>query len=508
MKTKQYFVSFTTAVMALSLTQVAQAEEQNQNGSYKLPPQTRYLSDEQVTNLSGATEKIEIQPNEYTPGALKFLHAEVKTTFGTTSYERQILDITQSYFGLTVGDKVDEAINNFSKYAGDRKLVVGLNVKASLTPFLLESSAKKKVHAAVFEKVKQGAMAAAAMKVKAGFEQQVYPLVQAGKLTEEEYQAMLATNISKTTNAVSHNTALLNALAEPHLEKADERIEAVAQEILLQEVSLKFAWSPLAEDKLIIFGTVGKAQVNGNLKQGLRAVTAFGGWANIGATTQGTGTVQMGVQTAVLDDIKVTLESWVFHNRLPTRSGQTLLFNVVSMPDDVFHNHQDITRLDSNMQKITVEMPSKIAPTSDTVYVMTGDFNGNRAYGGGAIVRVLPKISLQVEGMVGRQVPYHSAVMEAILYHATDKLTLFLANENVNSLMSPYQVANAKTTPGQLGSVAVGAGYTIGKWDLGHDVKAAINAMGEFRCFYQNKGMYDTDACGVDAGLSGQVSWQ
>ncbi len=504
------FIKFTvTALMTVTISQGSRsAETATQEKEFKLPPQKRYLTDEQIEKLTAETQKIEITPNEYTPKFLNYFHAEIKTSFGSTSYERQILDITQSYFGLIIGDKVDDAINDFVKYADDRQFVIGLNVKASIAPLLLESSSKKKVHEAVFEKVKAGAVSAAAIKVKQGFETQVHPLVAAGQMTEPEYQAMLATNIAQTTNALANNKAMLSALADPYLKEADRRVEAVAQEVILQEVSIKFAWSPLKDDSIIIFGTVGKAQVNGNFKQGVRGATAFGGWANIGATTQGTGTVHIGVQAAIMNDIKVTFESWVFHNRLPTRSGQTLLFNVVSMPEEVFENHQDILKLDSNMQKITVEMPSKLAPTKDSVYFATGDFNGDRAFAGGAIVRILPKISLQVEGTVGRETLYKLAFMEAILYHVNDKLTLYVANENVRDLKSAYHVANPKVTPGQIGAASLGASYAIGKWSLGYDVTAALNATAAFKCFYQKTGLYDQDTCGVDAGISAQVNWR
>ena len=184
------------------------------------------------------------------------------------------------------------------------------------------------------------------------------------------------------------------------------------------------------------------------------------------------------------------------------------MFNVVSMSDSVFDNHQDISRLDSNMQKITIEMPSKVAPAKDTVYFTTGDFKGDRAYGAGAIIRVLPKISIQVEGTMGREAVYSSALMEAILYHVDDKLTLFVANENVKNLKSGYQVANPKVVPGQVGAASIGAAYAIGKWSLGYDVTAALNATSAVKCFYQKDGLFDQDQCGLDAGMSANVQWK
>lgn len=503
-------IKFTvTALMTVTISHGAGAADQKtQEKEFKLPPPVRYLTAEQIDKITAQTQKIEIKPNEYTPKFLKYFHAEIKSTFGGTTYERQLMDITQSYFGLTIGDKVDEALNNFSKYAEDRQFLVGLNVKASVVPLVLKSSTKKKVDEAVLEKVKEGAVAAAAIKVQQGFEAKVHPGVAAGRLSEQEYQAMLATNIKQTTTAVANNHELINALAQPHLAEADRRIEAVAEEIILQELSVKFAWSPFKDDSIIIFGTVGKAQVNGNFKQGIRSATAFGGWANIGQTTQGTGSVQLGVQTAIAGDIKVTFESWMFHNRLPTRSGSTLLFNVVAMPEDVFENHQDITNLDSNLQKITLEIPSQIAPAKDTVYFATGDFNGDRSFGAGAIVRILPKISVQVEGTIGRDALYKSAFMEAILYHVNEKLTLYVANENVKDLKSAYHVENPKVTPGQMGAASVGASYAIGKWSLGYDVTAALNTTAGFKCFYEKTGLYDQDTCGVDTGVSAQVQWK
>jgi hypothetical protein len=319
---------------------------------------------------------------------------------------------------------------------------------------------------------------------------------------------MLATNIEKTKTAVEGNDALIQKLAAPFQEEADERVDQAVDEFLFQEVSVKFAWSPNSNDSIIIFGDVGKAIVNGNFKQELRAATAFGGWANIGNTTQGTGEVHLGVQSVIRNDIKLTLESWVFHNRLPVRSGQTYLFNVTTMSPEAFKNQVEFSHLDSNMQKITIERPSRLAPTKDTVYFSTGDFAGNRAYSAGVIVRVLPKISIEVEGSTGRNALYKGALVEAILYHVNDALTFYVSNENVKDLMSAYNVAYPKVKPGQLGSASIGSAYTVGKWKLIDDVTAAINANIGLHYFYQNDGMYNQDDFGVDGGLTGQINWQ
>lgn len=508
MKAKSFLKVAIATVSAIAISHEARAEDTQKQTEFKLPPPTRYLTDEQIERITAQTQKIETHPNEYTPGFLKYFHAEIKTSFGGSSYERQVLDITQTYFGLTIGDKVEDAIKNFSQYAGDRKFVIGLNVKASLAPLIMKESTKDKIHESVLEKVKQGAVAAAAIKVKEGFEAKVHPLVAAGKMTEQQYQATLATNLSKTIESVEKNKALINSLAQPHLAEADRRVDELAKEILLQELTVKFAWSPLEDDSVIIFGSVGKSQVNGNFKQGVRTATTFGGWANIGQSTQGTGNVQIGVQTAVADDIKVTFETWFFHNRLPPRGADPLIFNVASMPADVYEDQKDVTHLDSHLMKLTIERPSSMAPAQDAAYFTSGSFNGDRSFGGGFIVRVLPKISVQVEGSFGRDSLYKGALMEAILYHVNDKLTLYVANENVKDLKSAYHVTSPKTEPGQLGAASVGANYIIGKWSLGHDVTAALNATAGLKCFYQNKGMYDKDTCGVDAGLTGQLQWQ
>lgn len=493
--------------MALLSSQSLGAESQH-NNDFKLPAEKRWLSDADLKVIEQKTQKIEITPNEFTPKFMDYFHVEMKTSLAASSYDRNIMDITASYFGLTVGDKVDEALNNFSKYAKNRKFLVGLNLKTSIAPLVLRDRAKDEINHAIYEKVKAGAVAAAALKVKQGFEKDIYPMVEQGRMTETEYQAILATNLAQTKVSVENNKALIDRLAAPIESEADHRVNVLVDEFLLQELAVKFAWSPNEDDGVIIFGTVGKALINANLKQGVKGVMAFSGWANLGNTTQGTGDIHMGVQSVILDDIKMTLEAWVFHNRLPVRSGQTILFNVTTMTPEAFQSQQDVFNLNSNMQKITIEKPSKLAPATDSVYFSTGDFAGDRSFGGGAIVRVLPKISIEVEANYGRKALYQGAIMEAIIYHFDDQLTLYVANENVKDLKSAYNVANPKLNPGQLGSATIGAGYTVGKWKLIDDVTAAVNATLGLKYFYENKGMYNQDTFGVDGAITGQINWQ
>lgn len=449
---------------------------------------------------------IKIESNAFTKSFLKFFHVEIKTAPSLANGERKILDITQSYFGLTIGDKVDEVIKNPSIYDSERRFFVGLNIKTSVAPPILKGTVKQEVRKEILDKVRAGAMSAAAIKVVQAFEAQVKPGIQAGKITAAEYQAILYKNIEQTQSAVAKNEALIQSLAQHHIDEANKRIDTVATETILQQLSVKFAWLPSKNHNVIIFGTVGKDQVNGNLDEGLRNLTAFGGWANIANSTQGTGMAHLGVTTAINDKVKVSLESWVFHDRAPLRGAQSLVYNVTTMNDIDYRRQKEITDLDSNMQKLTIQFPSPTAESeSNTVYLNTGSYNSERTFGGGAIFKITPQISFQIEGNMGRKDLADYTLMEAILFKTTERLTLYVANENVKNLRSPYY-QEAALKPAQLGKVSFGANYTLaaGKFMRGL-LHYSLNVTAGVGYYYKADGLYRDGDMEYFGGVKGLI---
>ncbi len=447
--------------------------------------------------------KIELKPNEYTSQFLKYFHIEIQSHTALTNNERKALDITRSYFGLTIGNKINDVLSDPEVYSKDQKFYIGLNVKASLAPVMLKNSVKKEVKHEVMEKVREGASTAAAAKVLQAFEAQVKPGIGAGLITEAEYQAMLYKNVEQTVQAVSNNESLIKSLAHSHIQKMDKRIDTIARETILQQLSVKFAWLPSDNHNVIIFGTVGKDQVNGNFDQGLKALTTFGGWANIANTTQGTGVAHLGVTTALSDNMKVSFESWVFHDRAPFRGAQSLVYNVTTMSEMEYQNQKDFMELDSNMQRISIEFPSPHLDVDtknrkNNVYLTTGNFNGSRAFGGGAIFQITPRISVQVEGITGRSELLEYALMQSLMFEVNSDLTLYISNENVKGLKSSYHLDDS-TQSANVGRVAVGGAYKLLsgkiKW-----INYALNIVASLGYLYEKSGLYGDQRLDVSGG--------
>jgi hypothetical protein len=468
-----------------------------------------------------------------------WVHVELTSRGGLDSYSPELMDLTQSYIGVTLGDNISQYLSNISEIR-KQTTAFSLSVKVSAIPTVLRGFTQDQAE----EKID-----IAANKTKAEYTnyictvvfRQVDDWVYSQQITPQQAELFKAQYAELVKNQIGK---AVDKYVQPMKNKMNERLDELQEELTFQEVSIRVAHRMFENDNgsLIIFAQLGKDIVDMNFdsKTGLRGSSIFAQMGTRGMSSQSTGKIAIGSELVSNENVKVALEAFFFHGRVPLISGQRGLYNMAQMPDDVYNNHKEFYNIDSFAQKLSVKMPSKLKETEDQFYVSTGSFanlNGldsKQALGFGGLVRVAPMVSLQVEGAFNRDV-LDSALTEAILFDLSDTVKMYVAHEEVKGLKSPYDtqtsisnsippappipptlpsssgvLPNAVANPklADMSSVTAGLKILLFKFKE-KGLSADLSSNVEYKVIYHSKNLneqYDVGG-GVGAGLEANVRY-
>jgi hypothetical protein len=508
---KLTIVSALALGLAISgLTASAQAK------SLKLqdPKTGRFFSDADISRLQDESSKISIDPKAAKRILPDWVHIEIKSRGGLDSYSPELMDLTQSYIGIMLGQDTLAYMNSIENVRKSTT-VFSLNAKISLVPLVLRGSAEGKANDKIDEeayRAKSGYLAAAAIQIH----NKIQGLVSGGALNPAQGEMMEAQFVSTARNQINQ---AIDAKVRAAKSKVDDRLDEVQKELTFQEISIRVAHKVIERDSgaLIIFGQVGKdvVDLNFDIKTGLRGASVFAQMGTRGMSVQPTAQGNVGVEWITDTNIKVSLQAFFFHGRIPLVSGVRGLYNITQMSDAAYDQHTDLFNIDSNAQKFSVKIPSRVGKSEDQFYVATGSFatgkntSPKQAVGFGALVRVHPMVSLQVEAAFNRP-QIGSVITEAILldnFDKDNKLILYVANENIKGLVSAYD--KTPSSPGaDVSSVVVGAKYLLYKFSAA-GVAGQVSANLEYRGIYDSKGLAEgfDSAGGIGAGLEGNLTY-
>lgn len=488
----------TLSVLSALHTQAAPLKLKNADGNY--------LSSEDYERIENKTQAdaeraLVVDPKLAAKANEKYYSIQIQTFNGIDSYSPDALDVTRSYLGFVVGNtNYNRFLMDFDE-ASRKSTVIQFSAKFSLVPTILRKSVQDKVDeeiSARAEKARAQYTAAAALKIN----QQVGALVAGQVVTPEEGQVMAAKFIKSAQLQIDHQVELAK---QKGMATADDRLDKIQTELTFQEFVVKIAHKVAQNEKgaFLIFGQVGKAAVEGNLgpNSGINNTTPLAWWGPRGMSTQGTGQVQLGLEWVSKNNIKIGVEVYFFHDRLAAVSGRRLLTNLIYMEGDEFDTHHDFWEINSDMEKFFVKIPSRNAKVEDQYYFSTGNFNGKRAFSAGALTRILPQVSIQLDATFDRP-EFDHAITESLQFHATDRLTFYLINENVKNLRSHYDTEEGYAAS-RLGSAGVGVSYRLMDV-LFVGVHATVDVNAECRAFYNKKysAIKDDFGCGGGAMLN------
>lgn len=429
-------------------------------------------------------EGLMVDPNLAKKADDKLFSIQLRTYAGIDSYNPDVADITQSYFAIIFGK------NNYYKYLNEfretskQTTVVQFSAKFALGPAILRDSVLNHAQNKMNEKIDQirsQYFAAAAGKIH----QKISSLIQTGSLTASEGQVMEAKFISSAKNIIDSQIQQIKVAQE---QKLEQRFDSLEKELTFEEFALKIGQKILQTDEgaLLIFGEVGKTSIDPGLAQntGLNSITPLVWWGPRGMTTTSTGVIQMGLEWISKNNIKVGIESYFFHDRLPTISQRRVLTELIYMNDQQFERHENFWKINSNLQRFYVKIPSLVAKTEDQFYFSTGDYEGKRGTSAGILVRIMPKVSVEVDAAFNRP-QFDYAITESLRFHATDKITFYFVNENTQNLSMRYDTGEVTSKFMRLGSAGVGATYRLVDV-LITGIQTTLDINAECRYFYEN----------------------
>lgn len=443
-------------------------------------------------------EALTIDPKVAKKADERFYSIAIQTFMGLNSYSPDILDITRSYLGITLGTgDYARFLNNFSE-SSQHTTVVQFSAKFSLIPALFTDTAKNnaiKDFDTKAEQVRSQYLAAAAVKIH----QRIGQLIQNNTINPSEGQVMEAKFISSAKNTIDTQISDARAAASNQLE---DRANSIQNDYTFQEFALKLSHKAFSNDEgaLLIFGQVGKSQVNGGLdpNSGINTLTPLVWWGPRGMRTESTGAVQLGLEWITKNDIKVGIEAYFFHDRPQGVSGRLLVNDLIYMDNSQFEQQQQFWKINSNLQRFYVKTPSKIAKTEDQFFLTTADYNGKRSIGAGTLIRIMPKLSMEVDVAINRP-QFDYAVTESLFFHATNRLTLYFLNENNRNIRSGFDGDN---TPKFMSLSAAGIGATYRLVEVKFvGIRGSIDINAECRYYYENLASTIKDELGCGGGI-------
>jgi hypothetical protein len=478
------------------------------------PKTGKFFTESEVARIQDETNTIKVNPAAAKRILPDWVHVEIKSRGGLNTYDPQMMDITQSYLGIMLGDDVLAYLNSIENVRKNTT-VFSFNAKISLVPILLRSSVQDRAEEKIDEQgnlAKEGLLASTAIQIH----NQIQALIEGGEITPEQGEVMEAQFLATAKNQINQ---AVDKKVKAAKNKVDERLDEVQKELTFQEVSIRVAHKLIEKDDgaLIIFGQVGKdvVDLNFDANTGLRGASVFPQMGTRGMSVQPTAQGNVGFEWITEKNIKVSLQAFFFHGRIPLISGARGVYNIVNMPDAAYDQHTDLFNIDSNAQKFSVKMPSRVGNSEDQFYIATGSFATGKntapkqAVGGGVLVRVHPMVSIQVEGAFNRP-QFDSMLTEAILIDNIDKdnrLTLYVAHENVNGLVSAYD-KEASEPSADISSVTVGAKYLLYKFSK-YGVKGQVSTNLEYKGIYESNGLtkeFDSGG-GFGAGVQGGLNY-
>ena len=375
-------------VLASLLTSIAQAAPLNLYNK-----DGRLFSDQELVKIQERMNKpLLIDTSLAKQANNKYFSVTLQTFTGLNSYSPDMVDITKSYLGVVIGNtRYNEFLSDFQE-ATTQNTVVQLSLRFSLIPLILSGTVKDSASSTINAKAEQARAqytAAAAVSIH----QQVQSMVSAGKLTAPQAEVMEAKFIGSAKLQIDSQVDLAKSRS---ISKINNKITKIEEEATFQEFAIRFGQKLFQNEKgaLLIFGEIGKAPIEGNLTSatGLTGMTPMAWWAPRGLSVQGTGEVKLGLEWITTANAKVGFETYFFHDRAPVISGERFMTNLIYSSDESFEKQTEFWKINSDMEKFYVKIPSKFAQVEDQFYVTTASFDGKRGVAAGGIIRILPQV--------------------------------------------------------------------------------------------------------------------
>ncbi len=243
--------------------------------------------------------------------------------------------------------------------------------------------------------------------------------VQAQALTVLEQQLAQARLVGETKLAVavatieatrSQTQAQINLVRQEKRDEIDSRLNHLQLETTFQQVAVSYTRVNEHKDGNIsvVFLEVGKLEVKGSNDKS-SDLLATNDRTEALTSTVGTGAIHFGYATTysqvkiknskdlATGTAKVSVDAYIFHNRLPFIDGTQLVADIVSLSEDRYRDHLRFYQLNTALLKMMYE-------TKQITLYVTGAKGSNVWWAGaGADIRFRQGFALMIRGYAGHR---------------------------------------------------------------------------------------------------------
>ena len=368
------------------------------------------------------------------------------------------LDILNQHIGVSVSnhhETLERVLNKVRIPARDVKYIFELSMKFTSLPYLMSDSVKEKLHLRADEKIATTRS------------QMVGPIisqVNAALMADPVYPTLpQAAQVQIKEQAVANAMDLLDqqlAQAEAEAkEKIDTRVDALQTETMVQEFAVVFGRPVSISDGNdgLLFVKVGKFKIesgpqvaDGGNRSRLESFRPVNSRTQRGGAVAPTGAIGAGLVKVFKrpgrNNWTLRTDLYLFHDREAFISGQDYIGTVVSLEDNLYERHKELSNLNS------VLLRALISNKNFEFYASVGNYDSDAAFSAGLIVNLTDRTSVMFDFYTGNRQQLKQGYSVFVSHILNPAVTLYAGYEQLKQSYQP----TVSNDPQDLGMEVVG----------------------------------------------------
>lgn len=355
---------------------------------------------------------------------LESVDIKIKTIYEPRAEKPVDLAFSNIDLGFRIGDNSIEDILEDLGGQTSPSWAASINVRTSVVPHLIRGSTEDELNLRLDEAILQG--------VADQVDQALAQNQNLNLLSQSEFEQLRQATIAQFFETIELQ---IEAVRLAKAEEISERLDKIQTETSFQEVALTFA---AQVPNGVVFFRGGKFKVHsgpsvseaGQTK--LENVRVSNSVTQRALGTTGTGAVQMSWLTKLTHDLDLRVDVVLFHERLPFISGKHYLAGVVSLSEEDFNRHDNLSDFDSQLLRAILS-----GENSEFYLTLANHKNGGMAYQVGGMYRLSGNSLVSVDYAEGRKNVLDSGLSVFFVQNLTERLQLYLGYERLKNNYNP-----------------------------------------------------------------------
>ena len=355
------------------------------------------------------------------------------------------LDILNQHVGVSVSnhhETLERVLNRVHIPSRDVKYIFELSMKFTGLPYLMAGSVKEKLNLRAEEKVadtRSQMVGPIISQVNAALmADPVYPtLPQAAQVQIKEQAVANALDLLDQTLAQAETAAK---------QKIDERVDALKTETMVQEFAIVFGKPISISDGRdgLVYVKAGKFKIesgpktaDGGGRSKLEAIRPVNSRVQRGGAVAPTGAVGAGLvkifKRPGRDNWSIRTDLYLFHDRVAYISGQDYIGTVVSLEDNLYEEHKQLSNLNSGLLR------TLISSKNFEFYASVGSYDGDTAFSAGLIANLTDKTSLLIDYYKGDRQQLKQGLSVFISHMLSEAVAVYAGYQQLQGSYQPTE---------------------------------------------------------------------